>query len=139
MSDQLDAMEPSKGRRKRGYYKTPNVDIPLNNRAAGEVAAVAFDQLRPYQEAADSWPMKRATHGGTVEEGPSRLGMECRICRQFIYLIEDEDGLPYQYVNDEPRSLTVAHIRRQHEKMVIVNEQGHCEILDIPVDSDSGY
>jgi hypothetical protein len=125
-------------RRKRGYYTAPNSDIPLNNRDKGEVAPVAFDQLRPYQEAADQWPMHRATHGGTAEEGPSRLGMECRFCGQFIYFIEDEDGYPYQYVNDEPKTLTVAHIRRQHSEKVIINEQGHCEILVTPCSNDFG-
>lgn len=127
------------GRRKRGYYNAPNADIPLNNRQAGEVAPVAFDQLRPYQEAADQWPMHSAWHKANEDmDMPAMFGMECRFCGQFIWAIQDENSAPYQYEPGVTKALTVAHIRRQHQEKVMINEQGHCEILDTPLSNDFG-
>jgi hypothetical protein len=129
-----------------GFYMTPNLMIPLNKRETGEIADVALDQLRPYQEAADQWPMHRAYHPVYIQvngepviaHGKTRYGMECRLCGQFIYYISDPNGNAYSYQDGETKTLTVAHIRRQHEEKVVINDQGHCEILDLPADNDFG-
>jgi hypothetical protein len=126
-------------RAKRGYYETPNVDIPLNARGKGEVAPVAFDQLRPFQHAAEVWPMRAAWHPANHElDLPGMYGMECRLCKQFIWLIQDEYSEPYDYEDGITKTLTVGHIRRQHEKAVIINEAGDFQVLDIPLSDDAG-
>lgn len=94
-----------------GYFQTPNVNVPLNNRPKGEIADVAKDQLRMWQEAAWHWPLREDTRD-------KRHGMICTHCQQMIYFISDGRGVLYDYTEDEILALIVAHIRQKHERIV---------------------
>lgn len=95
----------------KGYYNSPNVNIPLNNRPPGELAPVAFDQLKPFQDAAKDWPMREVYR-------KNRHGMACSYCDQMLFFLADPTGILYDYSYDEIQSLIVAHIRRSHERIV---------------------
>lgn len=112
-----------------GYGMTPNKMIPLNDREEGEIAAIAIQQLRPFQEAAEQWPIYY-----TIRDG--RSCMCCRVCKFSLWFLRDIHDQPYQVSDGEKKTLTVAHIRQTHTEMVIVNEAGHLEILDLPSSLD---
>jgi hypothetical protein len=96
---------------KRGYYNAPNKDIPLNDRDPGEIAAVAVEQLRAYQERAANWPVARHTHGKEHD-----AGWCCTVCNpcQTLWFINDPSGGIYSYTVEEIQTLKVAHIRQVH-------------------------
>jgi hypothetical protein len=93
----------------RGFFQTPNVNIPLNAREAGTVAPVGMEQLRSYQRTADNWPVYRVRRDG-------RDMFVCQECDQSLAFYSDEDENPYQYNDDDMRTLKVAHIRQAHDK-----------------------
>jgi hypothetical protein len=95
-------------RNKRGFYNTPNCNIPLNDREPGTVASVAVEQLRPYQERAANWPMFRVRRDG-------RDCMCCQLCEQSLWFMSDEEEVRYDYTEEELTALKVAHIRRSHD------------------------
>lgn len=105
----------------RGFGFTPNKDIPLNDREPGEIAGVAWAQLKPYQIAAQSWPVfQEMRHGDTM--GP-RWVHACRVCSQAMWFNSDENKVPYDYTDEEILTLIVAHVRRSHADMV--DERGN--------------
>jgi hypothetical protein len=108
-------------------YSTPNTQIPLNNRPIGQLAAIAQQQLKPFEEAADQWPMFEFQRDG-------RLAKICRLCDQVQWYRFDEQGQPYHYSVSELKAILVAHIRRQHEKVVRLDAKGNLAFLDIPND-----
>jgi hypothetical protein len=96
-------------RNKRGFFQTPNVDIPLNAREPGTIASVAMEQLRTYQRTADNWPVYEVRRDG-------RDCMVCQKCNESLWFVTDEEEQRYQYADDELRALKVAHIRQSHDK-----------------------
>jgi hypothetical protein len=114
-------------KKRDGSGDTPNIMIPLNNRAPGEIADIAWQQLKPYAEAAATWPIHE-----TIRDG--RICNVCRLCKQNIWFKYDEDGQPYKYSYAELQPLLVAHIRQCHtdDNGVIDEASGECEILDNP-------
>jgi hypothetical protein len=89
------------------YWATPNVNVPLNNREAGTIAEVAKDQLRPYQVAANTWPIDY-----------DDICRRCHKCGQNLWFYADTNGTPFFYQPGEITSLIVAHIRQIHEKEI---------------------
>lgn len=108
-------------------YSTPNTAIPLNNRHEGQLAAIAHQQLKPFQEAADTWPMFEMQRSG-------RLAKVCRLCDQVQWFQKDEQGNPYNYSVADLKSILVAHIRRLHEKVVGLDAEGKFTLLVFPND-----
>jgi hypothetical protein len=98
-----------------GYYQTPNVNIPLNKRDTGEVASVAIDQLKPYREAANTWPVYRKFED-------ERSKNKCRVCDQNLWFTTDINNDDYGYTEDQTLSLIIAHIRQCHDKLVTGEE-----------------
>jgi len=96
---------------KTGYYMTANKNIPLNDREPGEIADVAWAQLKPYREAAQTWPVYKHYED-------NRHKNKCRVCSQNIYFDKDEDHNPYDYSDEEILALIVAHVRQCHSKIV---------------------
>lgn len=97
--------------KKAGYYETPNINIPLNNREKGEIAQVALDQLAAYEGVAATWPILRHVHHYR----------ECRCCGkcdQTLWFNSDPEERPYQYTGRETLALIVAHIRQIHSEAV---------------------
>lgn len=94
---------------KRGYFQTPNVDIPLNDRPTGTIAPVAMEQLRAYQRTASNWPVFEVRRDG-------RDCMCCQQCNECLWFVTDEEEQRYQYTDDELSALKVAHIRQAHDK-----------------------
>lgn len=90
-----------------GYFVAPNKMVPLQDREPGEIAAIALEQLRPYQEFAAEF--------GVYPDGRCRRCMECD---ENIYFTTDPNGVPYTYTDDELSGLKVAHIRQCHSKEV---------------------
>jgi hypothetical protein len=90
-----------------GYYSTPNSNIPLNSRPPGEIADIAWQQLKPFRDAASTWPV--------FQDGPAN---RCRLCNQNIWFAYDVNGNPYVYGGDEVITLIVAHIRQVHSEVV---------------------
>ena len=95
----------------KGYYQTPNVNVPLNDRPKGEIAEVAKRQLRPYQVAASTWPIDHS--------GISRL---CGVCKQNLWFYADIYGKPYFYQPGEITALIVAHIRQVHTDAITAED-----------------
>jgi hypothetical protein len=111
-----------------GYYSTPNCSIPLNNRPAGEIADIAWKQLKPYRDAASTWPV---TQDGRFNR--------CRSCKQNIWFAYDPSGRAYKYENDEVITLIVAHIRQVHsEDIENGREEYSAPVLDSPGNGDPG-
>lgn len=82
-------------------------------------SVIALEQLRPFQNRADTWPLVEHKHHS--EYKAPQLGMCCKLCDQTVYFTEDTKGNPYRYSTEEIRALITAHIRRQHEE---VNDEG---------------
>jgi hypothetical protein len=86
-----------------GYYQTPNVNIPYNDRPKGEVAQIALDQLKEWEQLAESWPV--------YTDGRSN---RCSECHQNIWFTKDPLGHEYTYDPSEILALKVAHVRQSH-------------------------
>jgi hypothetical protein len=93
---------------REGYYSTSNTKIPLNNRAPGDLAQVAIDQLETYQAAAADWPLY-------IDVNDLRACHRCTRCGQNIWFGTDQEGQDYHYTEAEINALVVAHIRQAHE------------------------
>ena len=105
----------------RGFSMTPNTQVPLNNREPGTVAQVAWDQLKPYQIAAQSWPVyQEMRYDEAIER--QRWVHACRVCEQGLWFNSDENQDPFDYSDAEILTLIVAHVRRSHADMV--NDKG---------------
>jgi hypothetical protein len=115
----------------KGYYQTPNVNVPLNARDKGEIAKVAWQQLKPYQDAARTWPIYKLMRD-------SRHCNLCRVCDQNIYFDSDTEENEYHYTDEDIVSLIIAHIRQTHEGMVTNVSQGQSEVLDSASNNDTG-
>lgn len=89
-----------------GYYETPNQMIPLNDRAPGELAPIALEQLAPYQRIAEDW--------GIYPQECYR----CKKCDQSLWFVNDKRGQLYRYTDDEILALIVAHIRQRHPEVI---------------------
>jgi hypothetical protein len=98
-----------------GYYQTSNVNIPLNHRPKGEIAAVAIDQLKVFQDRAHDWPTREMFREDI--NGNSRHLRACSFCDQAIYFYSDVTGILYNYSDEELLTLVVAHIRQKHERL----------------------
>lgn len=110
-----------------GYYSTPNSNIPLNNRPPGEIAPIAWEQLKPYRDAASTWPVH--------EDGRFN---RCRVCTQNIWFWHDANGNPYVYETDEIIALIVAHIRQVHPEVVTNDGTEEHDVLGSPGYGDPG-
>lgn len=100
-------MEPNSN----SYYQTPNSNVPLNNRSPGELAQIALDQLKPFEDAADTWPIQAMYRD-------HRDCNICLICDQNIWFSTDMLGYEYHLTEANKRTLTVAHIRQIHSEVV---------------------
>jgi hypothetical protein len=92
-----------------GFYQTPNLMIPLNDRENGQIAEVALEELGHWQEAAQFWTMARHEHKG-------RPCWCCTICDpcETLWFVNDLSGKVYTYTDDEILALKVAHLRQCH-------------------------
>lgn len=90
-----------------GYFQTPNKFIPLNDREPGEIAQVAIEQLKSYQNVATEWQ--------TYTDGRAN---RCQECHQNVWFSKDPRGNTYTYTDDEILALKVAHIRQLHSEVV---------------------
>jgi hypothetical protein len=90
-----------------GYFKTPNIMVPLQAREKGEIAPVAMEQLRAYQTVARTW-----------KTWPDGRCQRCMECDENIYFTADAGGHLYSYTDDEKLAVTVAHIRQCHSEVV---------------------
>jgi hypothetical protein len=112
------------------YYSTPNVNIPLNNRPRGEMADIAWQQLKPFRDAAPTWPVSK---DGRYNR--------CRLCTQNIWYTFDETGKAYKYEGDEIIALIVAHIRQVHSEDIANGREDYwysAPVLDSPGNGDPG-
>lgn len=100
-------MEPQSN----AYQYTPNTNVPLNNRLPGELADIALEQLKPFQIAADAWPVHEVYRD-------HRDCNVCLICDQNIWFSTDMLGYEYHLTEDNKRTLKVAHIRQVHSGVV---------------------
>ena len=95
-----------------GYYETPNVNIPYNDREPGQIADIAWEQLKPYHIAAQTWPV-----GEEYRDG--RQCNICRKCNQNIWFTTDPANIAFMYEEDAILSLITAHVRQVHAKEVV--------------------
>ena len=93
------------------YYITPNKDIPLNDRESGELATIALDELKRWQDFAYTWPTFEAKING-------RDGVQCGRCSQTIVFRSDVGGNRFQYTIEQIQALIVAHIRQRHAEAI---------------------
>ena len=120
--------------KKDGYGTPPNNAIPLNDRPPGELAPIAFLQLKPFQEAAIQWPIHEVIRYDADDS--KRKTMVCRLCDQAIWFLVDEEGHPFTYIYDvDIKPLIVAHIRQLHSERVLINEAGVFQGLDLDYDT----
>ena len=95
----------------RGYFQTPNVNIPLNKRDPGTIADVAKQQLEQYQALALVW-------GTTNVYRDQRHCVVCSECRQCLWFRLDPNGNEYLYSDEELQTLKVGHIRQAHAEVI---------------------
>jgi hypothetical protein len=88
-------------------WYTPNKFVPLNDREKGEIAPIALDQLKKYQEVAESW--------GVYPDDRCRRCMECD---ENIWFACDQNYQEYLYTDGEILALKVAHIRQCHDDWI---------------------
>jgi hypothetical protein len=89
-----------------GYYQTPNVNIPYNDRPKGELAPIALAELEGWRAVANGWE--------TYTDGRSN---RCKECHQNIWFSKDPQGHEYQYSISEIEALVVAHLRQCHAEI----------------------
>jgi hypothetical protein len=99
-----------------GYFQTPNLMIPYNDRPEGEIAPIALAQLEEWEAVAREWPVERHTHQS--EYSPPRPGWCCAKCDKTIWFVNDPFGKIYQYTPREILALKVAHLRQCHQEVV---------------------
>lgn len=112
---------------RKGYGVTPNKIVPLNDREQGEIAEIAWKQLKPYSDAADTWPIRRSLRD-------ARACNICKLCNQNLWFDRDENSTNFKYTEAEIKTLIVAHIRQRHTDdngVIDLEATGECEILDI--------
>lgn len=90
-----------------GYFQTPNMYVPYNDRESGEIAPIAIEQLEAWKAAAETWQ--------TYTDGRAN---RCQECHQNIWFTKDPQGYPYTYTDDDISALKVAHIRQNHSEVV---------------------
>ncbi len=95
----------------KGYFQTPNIMVPLNNREPGEIADIARLQLENYQALALVWPTTNVYRD-------QRHCVVCSECRQCLWFRLDKNGQEYLYSDDELQALKVAHIRQLHAEVI---------------------
>lgn len=91
------------------YSRTPNTNVPLNNRPKGTVGSIAVEQLRSYQERAAKWRVYRVRRDG-------RDMYVCQACEESLWFVSDAEEQVYQYTPEVLLALKVAHIRQAHDK-----------------------
>lgn len=121
-------------------YWTSNKMIPLNDREPGEIAPIAWQQLRRFENAADTWPLVDHRHHSDTHA--PQMGKCCRICDKTVFFTQDPQGVVYEYTVAQMRALVVAHIRQCHEAIITENgeideDSGKREVLDVAGDADS--
>ena len=89
-----------------GYYQTPNVNIPYNDRPPGVIAPIALAELEGWRAVANGWPV--------YTDGREN---RCGDCHQNIWFSKDPLGHEYTYDPSEIEALTVAHLRQCHEEI----------------------
>lgn len=119
----------------KGFGMTPNVNIPLNKRDSGTIAPVAIDQLKPYREAAETWPTFIDAH--TDEESRLRKANRCRVCSQNIWFTLDPNGYHIEYTADELTTLLTAHIRQVHTEVIDAGPETISAVLERSSDPNS--
>lgn len=80
-------------------------------------AHIAQEQLRPYQEAAQTWPVKETMRRDNLQR--ARWCSVCRECDQSLWFTRDVKGVPYEYTEEEKLALIVAHIRQCHPDLEV--------------------
>lgn len=85
---------------------------PLISQVRGAIAPVALEQLKAYEEAAETWPI--VLDCSSDPESQLRHSNRCRLCRQNIWFAYDRLRAHIQYTSAEYRTLIVAHIRQRH-------------------------
>jgi hypothetical protein len=83
-------------------------------------AHLAQDQLRPFREAALTWPIWTTLRHS--ETSPPRWSHVCRYCDQTIWFKNDLQNRPFTYSEEEIVTLITAHIRQVHSKYVTGEE-----------------
>lgn len=109
-------------------YNTPNTAIPLNNRMPGEIADIAWEQLKRYREAATCWPVQ-------FRMRDYRSMYVCRYCEQCLWFLKDTKGVDFWYTPAEKDALIIAHIRQCHSSMIgekgeVSESSAEFEVLD---------
>lgn len=99
-----------------GYYSTPNLMVPLNDREPGTIAQVALDQLAEWERIARHWPVERHCHDSEQKKGQPCWC--CAFCDKTIWFINDPHGNIYTYDAGEILALKVAHIRQAHAEVI---------------------
>jgi hypothetical protein len=89
-----------------GYYQTPNVNIPYNDRPKGEIAPIALAELESWRVVAIAWE--------TYTDGRCN---RCHECHQNIWFSKDPVGREFHYSYEEIIAVTVAHLRQCHEEI----------------------
>ena len=87
-------------------------------------SVIAEEQLREYQEAAQTWPVKETMRRDNQHR--PRWCSVCRECDQSLWFTRDGKGVPYEYTGEEKLALIVAHIRQCHPTMEVSTDgNGH--------------
>jgi hypothetical protein len=87
------------------------------------IEAIAWQQLKPFQDAARTWPIRHGLTDYSETHGP-RMGNVCRVCPNDynIWFDADPGGEPYKYTDEEITTLIVAHLRQCHSSAVAVGD-----------------
>jgi hypothetical protein len=89
-----------------GYYQTPNVNIPHNNRPKGEIAPIALAELEGWRAVAREWDV--------YTDGRCN---RCHDCHANIWFSTDPQRGEYMYAPGETLALIVAHLRQCHTEI----------------------
>jgi hypothetical protein len=105
-----------------GYYQTPNIMIPLNDRPPGEIAPVALEQLAMWENIARGWPVERHCHDVYNDDGKLICNGQpcwcCADCDKTIWFVNDPSGKIFVYADEEILALKVAHVRQCHAEVM---------------------
>ncbi len=86
-------------------------------------AEIAQEQLRPFREAAQTWPVYQEMRRQMRDDKTKHRWVHaCRICGQAIWFNSDENSQPYDYTEEEQLALITAHVRQCHSKLVTGEE-----------------